>query len=75
MGTSETQTFTIEKKGSRGDQIAITGADIQTTGDAEVMNPDHHICTLVGDSTLRMELQVETGLVKQSLAKIMDGKS
>jgi len=61
MGTSEAQTFTIEKKGSRGDQLRITGADILTTGDAEVMNPDHHICTLVGDSTLRMELQVEKG--------------
>jgi DNA-directed RNA polymerase subunit alpha len=61
MGTYEPQTFLIEKKGSRGDQLNITGGDIQTTGDAEVMNPEHHICTLVGDSALRMEFRVEKG--------------
>jgi DNA-directed RNA polymerase subunit alpha len=61
MGTYEAQTFTIEQTGSRGGQVNITGADIQTTGDAEVMNPEHHICTLVGDNTLRMEFRVEKG--------------
>ena len=61
MGTWEPQTFVIETKGSRDGQIKITGADIQTTADAEVMNPDHHICTLVGEATLRMEIRVEKG--------------
>jgi len=61
MGTYEPQTFLIEKKVTRGGQLNITAGDIQTTGDAEVMNPDHHICTLVGDSNLRMEFRVEKG--------------
>ena len=61
MGSWEPQTFLIEQKGTRGGQVRITGADIKTTADAEVMNPDHHICTLVGESTLRMEIRVEKG--------------
>ena len=57
----EAETFVIEAKGTRGKQLAVTGADIQTTGDSEVMNPNHHICTLAGAGTLRMELTVEKG--------------
>ncbi|MBN95022.1 MAG: DNA-directed RNA polymerase subunit alpha [Deltaproteobacteria bacterium] len=61
METYEPQTFVIEMSGARGKEIAITGADIQTTGDAEVMNPEHHICTLSSDGRLRIEIGVEKG--------------
>lgn len=62
METYEPQTFVLEKVGSRGGQIVIRAGDIKTTGDAKVINADHHICTLVGDSRLRMELRVEKGM-------------
>jgi len=61
METYEPQTFVLEAKGSRGKQFLVTGSDIQTTGDAEVMNPDHHICTMAGAGSLRMELTIEKG--------------
>ena len=61
METFEPQTFVLEVKGSRGKQIAVTGSDIQTTGDAEIMNPDHHVCTMAGAGKLRMELTIEKG--------------
>ncbi len=61
METYEAQTFILEKAGGRGEQIDVTAADIQTTGDAVIMNPDHHICTLAGEGHLRMELVVEKG--------------
>lgn len=59
--TYEPQTFVVEKSGSRGQQINVLAGDIQTTGDAAIMNPDHHICTLAGEGKLRMELRVEKG--------------
>ncbi|MCP4869080.1 MAG: DNA-directed RNA polymerase subunit alpha [Proteobacteria bacterium] len=61
METYEAQTFVLEKSGGRGEQIQVTAADIQTTGDSVIMNPDHHICTLAGEGHLRMELVVEKG--------------
>ena len=61
LDTYEPQTFVIEKSSRRGEQIAVTGADVQTTGDSKIMNPDHHICTLAGEGRLRMELRVEKG--------------
>jgi DNA-directed RNA polymerase subunit alpha len=61
LETYEPQTFVIEKTGTRGEQIAVTGADIQTTGDAEIMNPDHHVCTLASEGQLRIEMRVEKG--------------
>jgi len=61
METYEPQTFVIEKTGTRGSQVEVTAAEIRTTGDAEVMNPEHHICTMAGEGHLRMELTVEKG--------------
>lgn len=62
MDSYEPQTFVLEKVGSRGGQMVIRAGDIRTTGDARVINTDHHVCTLVGDSRLRMELRVEKGM-------------
>jgi DNA-directed RNA polymerase subunit alpha len=59
--TYEPQTFVVEKEGSRGQQIIVLAGDIQTTGDATIMNPEHHVCTLAGEGKLRMELRVEKG--------------
>jgi DNA-directed RNA polymerase subunit alpha len=61
MPGAESATFTLEKSGQRGSQIRITAGDISVTGDAQIMNPDHHVCTLVGDTHLRMELNVKKG--------------
>jgi len=57
----EKEIYLLEMKGARGKQIVVTAAEIQTTGDSEVMNPDHHICTMAGAGKLRMELTVEKG--------------
>ncbi|MBP6218694.1 MAG: DNA-directed RNA polymerase subunit alpha [Oligoflexales bacterium] len=40
---------------------ALTGADIQTKGDVEVLNPDHVICTLNEEAHLHMEMLVQHG--------------
>jgi len=61
METYEPQTFVIEVSGARGKELKVTGADIQTTGDAQVMNPDHHICTVSSEARLRIEIGVEKG--------------
>lgn len=39
----------------------VTGADIITTPNVEVLNPELHIATLSADSTLKMELTVRLG--------------
>ncbi len=61
MHTYEPQTFVLEKTGERGEQIVVTAGDIVTTGDSEIVNTDHHICTLAGEGHLRVELVVKKG--------------
>jgi DNA-directed RNA polymerase subunit alpha len=39
----------------------VTAGDIQETGDIQVLNPDHVICTLDEDAEIRMEFTVRTG--------------
>lgn len=41
----------------------VTGADIKTDGDIEILNPDHHIATLSGgaSSKLYMEITINKG--------------
>lgn len=39
----------------------ITGADIQTSGDVEIINKDHVLCTLTDDTPFMMEMVVENG--------------
>ena len=39
----------------------VKAKDIQTTGDIEILNPDHVICTLDDGATIRMELTVNIG--------------
>jgi DNA-directed RNA polymerase subunit alpha len=39
----------------------ITGADVQTDSDVEIINKDHVIATLTGDTEFMMEMVVENG--------------
>jgi DNA-directed RNA polymerase subunit alpha len=39
----------------------VKAKDIQTTGDIEILNPEHVICTLDDGAAIRMELTVNTG--------------
>jgi len=56
--SDEVQTVTINKTG-KGE---VTGADIQTSSDVEVVNLDQHIATIDGAKTkLQMEIRVEKG--------------
>ncbi len=57
MHTYDPQKVTIKKKGPG----TVTAADIQTTHQVEVVNPDQYILTLSGDTLLEMELTVEMG--------------
>ena len=43
-----------------GPGVAKAG-DIETTGDIEILNPEHVICTLDEGASIRMEFQVSTG--------------
>jgi DNA-directed RNA polymerase subunit alpha len=50
--------MTLEARGPR----VVTAADIETTSDVEITNPELHICTLDGpQAQLRMDLTVERG--------------
>lgn len=39
----------------------VTAKDIQTDGSVEVLNPDHHICTLDKDGKFEAELEIRIG--------------
>ncbi|ROQ18810.1 DNA-directed RNA polymerase subunit alpha [Gallaecimonas pentaromativorans] len=49
--------LTLTKSGAG----AVVAADITTDGDVEIMNPEHHICTLTGDAEISMRIKVEMG--------------
>ncbi|SDK35664.1 MULTISPECIES: DNA-directed RNA polymerase subunit alpha [Ferrimonas] len=51
-------TLTLSKSGSG----PVTAGDITHSGDVEIMNPDHLICTLTGDDAeISMRIKVELG--------------
>lgn len=47
--------LSVNKKG------AVTAKNIKTDETVEIINPDHHICTLTEDVKLEMEFKVERG--------------
>ncbi len=53
----EPKVFRLEKEG----EGEVKAADIQTDGQAEIVNPDHHIATLTKGGKLKMELHVQWG--------------
>ena len=58
MASDEPQTVTLSVKGPK----AVTAADITTTGQVEVLNPEQHIAEITGKVNLNIELRVEKGL-------------
>ena len=55
--TQETRVVTVEKTAAG----PITGADVQTDADVEVINKDHVIATLTEDVPFFMEMVIENG--------------
>jgi len=56
-GSSEKQRVSVSVVGPR----EVKASDIEVSGDLEVINKDHVICTLDKGSKLNMEMTVETG--------------
>ena len=55
--TDQMKVITIEK-----DSVGpITGHDVQTGGEVDIINPDHVICTLTDDQPFMMEMVVQNG--------------
>ena len=65
MYTDETRVITLEAEG----EGPVTGADIKTDADVEILNPDLHIANLSGDKPLVMEMTVEKGRGYRSAVK------
>lgn len=57
---TDTEPFTMRLQATGAG--VVTAAQIQTTGAAEVVNPDLHIATLAKDAQLDVELTVEKGI-------------
>ncbi|MBY0376580.1 DNA-directed RNA polymerase subunit alpha [Patescibacteria group bacterium] len=58
MLTDEPQTVTLSVKGPK----EVTGADIKTTGQVEMLNPEQYIALVTGKVNLDIELKIEKGL-------------
>jgi DNA-directed RNA polymerase subunit alpha len=59
MTTDEPQTVTLSVKGAK----MVTGGDIKTTGQVEILNKDQHIAELTEkSSSLSIEMTIEKGL-------------
>ena len=57
MEDREEATLELVKKGPG----AVTANDIQRDHSVEIVNPDHLICTITGDTELRVKLKVQKG--------------
>lgn len=58
MASDEPQTVTLSIKGPK----VITAADIKTTGQVEVLNPELYLAEVTGKINLNIELNIEKGL-------------
>jgi DNA-directed RNA polymerase subunit alpha len=58
MASDEPQTVTLSVKGPK----VITGKDIKTTGQVEILNPDLYIAEITGKINLNIEIKIEKGL-------------
>lgn len=58
MATDEPQTVTLSIKGPKD----VTAADIKTSGQVTVLNPELHIASVTGKVNLNVELRIEKGL-------------
>jgi DNA-directed RNA polymerase subunit alpha len=57
LHTEGSKTVVLRAKGPG----AVTAGQIETSHDVEIIDPDHHICTLADGATLDMELTIATG--------------
>jgi len=57
MHTDKPQYVTINKQGP----CVVTAADIQTSGQVEIINPEQPICTIETNLNLKMEMRVDWG--------------
>ncbi len=57
MYTRQPRKITINRKGPG----EVTAGDIETDGTVEILNPDHHICTLDKDGRFQAEMEVRIG--------------
>jgi len=55
--TDDPKVLRIEKTGAG----PVTGADVQTGSDCEVVNRDLHICTITADTSFEAEIEVRRG--------------
>lgn len=55
--SNEPKTLVLEATGPK----VVTAGDITTDQDVEILNPDHHICTVNEGGKVRMELTVQRG--------------
>ncbi len=58
MASDEPQTVTLSVKGPK----IVTAADIKTTGQVEVLNPELYIAEVTGKVNLNIEIRIEKGL-------------
>lgn len=58
MASDEPQIVTLSVRGPK----VITGADIKTTGQVEILNGDQYIAEITGKVSLNMEIKIEKGL-------------
>ena len=58
MASDEPQVVTLSVKGPK----EVTAADIKTSGQVEVLNPDLHIVEVTGKVNLNIEMKIEKGL-------------
>lgn len=68
MASDEPQTVTLSVKGPK----VVTAADIKTTGQVEVLNPESYIAEITGKVNLNIEIRIEKGLgfiLKEAIQK------
>ncbi len=56
-----TRVIVVQKQGVAGEMTPVTGADIQTDHDVEVINKEHVLATLTDDIEFKMEMVIENG--------------
>lgn len=58
LNSDEPQKITLSAKGPK----IVTAADISTTGQVSISNPDQYICEITGKASVSIELTIERGL-------------
>jgi len=58
MLSDEPQIVTLSVKGPKD----VTASDIKTSGQVEILNPEHHIVSVTGKVNLNIEMTIEKGL-------------